>query len=405
MVDPVELLQKAFPGVNRNVLAAIADLSTITTYPPDTVLCFEGDAGDTFYLVGSGRVCVTKQMSDGEDHLLREGEKGFFFGEMALLHDTTRSATVTTAEETTVLELDRRTFVAAVQQNPSMVLTLIRTMIDRMRANDAQALQDLQIEKEKVETAYEELQRQERKRDEFLDTIAHELRTPLTAAKGYLQLVQAGVLEGPPLDAAVNKISLSFNRIISLVNDLLFVQEMELLDFGFSKVDVLQIVNQAIDEIQNTPEAETASIYLEAETDLPTILADPNGLARVFRHLLDNAVKFSPEGGEILVRATTTLDGIEISILDHGVGIPPEFMPRLFERFERVETYQSYLFGGLGLGLPIVKHIVESHGGNISVESQRGKGSLFTVHLPHDARRTTQNLRKDWIDVPEDLDE
>lgn len=403
-MEPVELLRKAFPGVGHDVLKAIADLATIRTYPEGTVLCFEGDIGNKFYLVGSGRVAVTKQMADGEDRLLREGEAGFFFGEMALLHDTPRSATVSTSEETTVLELDRKTFVAAVQQNPSMVLTLIRTMIDRMRANDAQTLADLQTEKEKVEQAYEELQHQEKKRDEFLDTIAHELRTPLTAAKGYLQLVQARVLEGQALDSAVHKIGLSFNRIISLVNDLLFVQEMELLDFGFSKVNVLSVINDAVDEIQGNAESANTPIRLEVDQELPIVLADPNGLARIFRHLLDNAVKFSPEGGEIIVQAMSTSDGIEIRFIDHGVGIPPEFMPRLFERFERVETYKEYLFGGLGLGLPIVKHIVESHGGTVNVESERGLGSTFTIYLPLDARRVTLDLRSntDWIDVPEE---
>ncbi len=401
-VDPVELLMEVFPDVSRDVLTAIARLADLKTYPGNTILCTEGDVGNTFYLVGSGEVAISKKMSHDEVRILRRGKRGEFFGEMALLHDALRSATVTTVSETIVLELDRTTFVAAIQQNPSMVLTLIRTMIDRMRANDAQALADLRAEKEKVEQAYEELQRQEQKRDEFLDTMAHELRTPLTAAKGYIQLVKAGMVQGPTLNMAVDKIDFSFNRIISLINDLLFVQEMDLLDFGYSKVNIPDILSEVLAQIKSWPEAQNAIIHLDIAEDIATPVADHDGLLRAFRHLLDNAIKFSPEGGEIIIHAYNIDDQVNLDFIDHGVGIPPEFMPRLFERFERVETYEEYLFGGLGLGLPIVKHIVESHGGKITVQSERGQGSTFSVRLPIDARRATVKLdRPEWVDLPD----
>lgn len=403
-LNAVELLTKTFPDVNRDVLVAIAQLAQIKSYPPHTILCNEGETGDTFYLVGTGEVNITKKMGDDEDKVLRKMEPGEFFGEMALLHDTVRSATVRTVTQTTVLELDRTTFVAAIQQNPSMVLTLIRTMIDRMRANDAQALAELHAEKEKVENAYEELRRQEEKRGEFLDTMAHELRTPLTAAKGYIQLIRAGMLQGPALQMGIDKIDFSFNRIISLVNDLLFVQEMELLDFGFTKVNIHEVVIEAVDQLKHISAEQRAAIRLEADENLPSIIADHDGLLRVFIHLLDNAVKFSPEGGEIVVKMRSTSKNVEVDFIDHGIGIPNEFMPRLFERFERVESYKEFLFGGLGLGLPIVKHIVESHGGTIAVQSELGQGSTFTLTLPIDARRATITLNvntNEWVEVPD----
>ncbi|NDJ87238.1 MAG: cyclic nucleotide-binding domain-containing protein [Chloroflexi bacterium] len=416
--DPVEMLSRAFPNVSSDVLSAIARLARIRSYEPGTILCYEGETGDTFYLVGSGSVEITKKMNNNEDRILRQGKPGEFFGEMALLHDTLRSATVKTTDQTTVLELDRSTFVAAVQQNPTMVLTLIRVMIERIRANDAQALNDLQQEKDKVEAAYQELKRQEQKRDEFLDTIAHELRTPLTAAKGYIQLVKSGMVSAEQRDASIDKIDRSFNRIISLVNDLLFVQEMELLDFGFTTVNIADILDEALSTLQPGTGDQSAQIRRELPETLPAITADHDGLLRAFIHLLDNAVKFSPEGGEVIVRATPTDRHIDLDFIDQGVGIPPEFMPRLFERFERIETYKEFLFGGLGLGLPIVKHIVESHGGTITVESELGKGSRFRLHLPIDARaarrtrveaQTTVPTKpegnsnvQEWVDVPED---
>jgi signal transduction histidine kinase len=406
MVDAIDLLRQAFPDVGESVLQAIAQLARIKTYPSGTTLCVEGETGDTFYLVGDGEVKITKQMQDGEVRILRQGTGGEFFGEMALLHDTVRSATVTTVLPTTVIEIDRTTFVAAIQQNPTMVLTIIRTMIERMRANDAQALRDLQIEKAKVEKAYDELRLQEQKRDEFLDTIAHEMRTPLTAAKGYIQLLKAGALSGAALTMGIEKINVSFNRIISLVNDLLFVQEMELLDFGFSKINIGELITEAVDELKSMTAQSPAVLRVDVANGIPPLIADHDGLVRAFVHLLDNAFKFSPAGGEIIITARATDTHLDVSFQDHGVGIPDDFMPRLFERFERVETYKEYLFGGLGLGLPIVKHIIESHGGHINVESHLGKGSIFHIHLPIDAKRATSNLtpveQSEWVDVPED---
>ncbi len=390
MVDMTKLLRHIFPDVNEDILGAILRLARKKTYSAGTVLCREGDSGNTFYLIAEGRVQYSKRMPNGEEHVMRFGEAGSFFGEMSLLHDTPRSATVTAVEDTTVIEIDRNIFEIALDQNPRIVMTLMRTLIERMRANDAQALADLQDEKEKVEQAYEELRYQEQRRNEFLDTMAHELRTPLTAAKGYIQLIKSGAMQGPALTMGIDKINVAFNRIISLVNDLLFVQEMALLDFGFSQVEITDVLNEALDTIREINQAGAAWIQLHIPEETPKLIADYDGLVRAFTHLLDNAVKFSPEGGDIIVRVIPHQDYLDVIIRDHGVGIPSEFMPRLFERFERVEKYGNYLFGGLGLGLAIVKHIIESHGGKIEVQSELGVGSEFTIRLPINAKQAIE---------------
>lgn len=406
-IDPVALFSRVFPNIDRRVITHLARLAQIKNYPAGWVLCYEGDRGDTFYLVASGQIAITKRLMENEDRLLRVLEAGDFFGEMALLDiNAIRSATVKTMMPSTILELDRTTFEGAIEQNPTMVLTLVRTMINRMRTNDQLAIDELRRQKEMVEAAYEELKRQDAQRDEFLDTLAHELRTPLTGAKGYLQLVKAGMMTGPTLTMAVDKINFSFNRIISLVNDLLFVQEMELLDFGFSKVDLREVLDEVMEQIGTVLGDYRATIRFEIAEDFPIILADHDGMVRAFRHLIDNALKFSPEGGEVLVAAYPERQSVVIDVVDQGIGITPEFMPRLFERFERVESYEGHLFGGVGLGLPIVKHIVESHGGLINVISHPGKGSTFRVQLPVDARRATSEINIDaagWVDMPDGI--
>jgi signal transduction histidine kinase len=407
-LDTVKLLGEAFPGVEYGILKQIATRATVNTYPGGIVLCAEGEDGDTFYLIASGILQISKRMTDKEDRILRELRTGEYFGEMAaLLPNAVRNATVKTLTPVTTIELDHTTFEEAILHNPAMGLALVRTMIDRIRANDAQSLKDLRQQKEALEVAYAELQRQEQKRDEFMDTLAHELRTPLTSAKGYIQLLKAGMLEGRTLEESIGKMNHSFNRVISLVNDLLFVQEMELLDFGVSRVNVREVLEEVVEALEPQAQAQKTPVRLEIPDDMPTILADKDGLNRAFRHLVDNAIKFSPEGGEVLIRGRRNAAFIQLDFIDQGVGIPPEFMPRLFLRFERMEKYKDFLFGGIGLGLPIVKHIIESHEGTITVDSDPGHGSTFHVRLPYDARRKTSEIHTvidEWIEMPDGTD-
>lgn len=380
--EKLTLLKKAFPDVADDDLLGLAEMARLETYPPDTVLTREGEPGDRFYLISDGEIEVTKRFSETEERVMRTAETGDYFGEMALLDDEPRTANIRTLRETSVLELDRPTFQEALRLNPNLTLTLVRTIIKRMRANDTRAIAELREQKEELAVAYGELSRQEQQRDVFLNTLAHELRTPLTTTSGYIDLLKAGVLEGASLETAVEKIDGSFKRVISLINDLLFIQEMETLDFGFVETDVLDILEAVYEGLAAKAQAAGVEVQLRTLTPVPLIKADHAGLTRTFRHLLDNAIKFSPEGGDVQVNVGVKRNRLEINFIDHGVGIEENFMPRLFKRFERMETVRGYLFDGAGLGLPIVKHIVERHGGTIDVQSTPGQGSTFTVRLP-----------------------
>jgi two-component system phosphate regulon sensor histidine kinase PhoR len=303
---------------------------------------------------------------------------------MALLQNEARSANVRALSDVMVLEIDKTAFHEAIQTNPTMMLDIVRTLIDRMRSNDATALEEMRIRKEEIEAAYGELRHQEQLRTEFLTTLAHELRTPLTTAKGYMQLVQAGALNGPAISMGLQKVSTNIDHIISLVNDLLFVQEQELIEPVLHPVSLPALIEVVVSNLREAAESGGAVIRLDVPPDLPTIQADPDGLVRAFGELLDNAIKFSPEGGDIVITARQSSQGIDVDFVDNGIGITEAFMPRLFQRFERTDRVGDYVFEGVGLGLAIAKHIIESHGGSISVRSAVGQGSTFTVHLPLD---------------------
>jgi signal transduction histidine kinase len=380
-IEPIGLLKQVFPGMSVDALVELAWLTTTHTYPPDTLLCHEGVEEDVFYIIGEGQVMVTQRFGD-EERLLRYAGPGQYFGEMALIADTPRNANVRTVVETTVLEIDKDIFAEMIRRNPIIALTMFRTTVGWLRANDAAAIAELSSQKQEIERAYHELRMQEKRRTEFLSTLSHELRTPLTTASGYMQLIKSGNMAGPALHMALDKVSSGLDRVVSLVNDLLFVQEMDLLEPTIRPVNLPEIVAVVVEEAEDHAQENGITLVTSFPPVLPEIQADVDGLTRAFRALLDNAIKFSPDGGEVRIEIGVTSDHANVAFMDPGIGIEPEFVPRIFERFVRREQYGNTLFGGMGLGLSIAKHLVESIGGHISVQSEVGQGSIFTVHLP-----------------------
>jgi signal transduction histidine kinase len=381
VIEPIGLLRQVFPGMGVDSLVEMAWLTTTRTYPPNTLLCHEGAEEDVFYIIAEGQAIITQQLGD-EERFLRYAGPGQYFGEMALIADTPRNANVRTLVETTVLEIDKDIFAEMIRRNPIIALTMFRTTVDWLRANDAAAIAELSRQKQEIEHAYHELQLQEQRRSEFLSTLAHELRTPLTTSSGYMQLIKSGNMTGPALNMALEKVSGGLDRVVSLVNDLLFVQEMDLLEPTIRPVNLPEIVATVVEEAEDHAQANGITLVTDFPPTLPEIQADVDGLLRTFNALLDNAIKFSPDGGEVRIEVSVTTDHTNVAFIDPGIGIEPEFLPRIFERFERRDQYGDTLFSGMGLGLSIAKHLIESIGGHISVQSEVGLGSVFTVHLP-----------------------
>jgi signal transduction histidine kinase len=411
-VNPVEVLQLAFPDLMEIQLVPLASLTRQREFALGELICREGAFGETFYVLARGEVEFTKRFTADEERQLRTGGPGVYFGEMALVQRSARSANVRALTDVTVLEIDRSGFDEAIQANPAMMLDIMRTLIERMRSNDATALNEMREQKEEIERAYEELRHQEHVRSEFLTSLAHGLRTPLTAAGGYMQLLTSGMMDGPEFGEGLEKVSASLDRIITLVNDLLFVQQMETIEPNLRPVNVSELLRSVLEELRDEIDTSGCAIYL-SEPELPPIQGDPVRLTRAFAELLENAVKFSPEGGDVTIALRGREGWIDMDFVDKGVGISEAFMPRMFSRFERTDRIGKFVFEGVGLGLAIAKHIIESHGGAISVESIEGEGSTFTVHLPLDGGRSQVGDRGDlpvppagngdyWIDVAAD---
>lgn len=378
---PIDVLRRAFPGIPESEAEEMISAGKVREYPPDTVLCHEGAIESTFYIILDGEVQVTKFINDAEARFLKYLEPGDFFGEMALIQNSPRSATVMTKVPTTVLEINKEAFTDLFKRSTSVSLALAREVSRRLRENNEMAIEDLRIKAKELADAYQQLAELDYARREFLTTIAHELRTPLTAANGFLQVIRMGELQEEALNAALDTVTRNIQDIITLTNDILFLQEMDLILPEFQMTDVGGLVAHAVEQERTRAERNGVGFIINIAPNIPAISADPKSLERAIIAILDNAIKFSPEGGDVIIDVGHADSHVWVTVTDHGVGIPHEMMPRIFERFFHMDQVGVHMFRGLGLGLSIARQVIEQHGGMIDVKSTLGKGSTFTIWL------------------------
>ncbi|MBI2412155.1 MAG: PAS domain-containing protein [Deltaproteobacteria bacterium] len=233
-------------------------------------------------------------------------------------------------------------------------------------------LQDITEEK-RVETI----------KKDFVANVSHELRTPLASIKGYSEtLLDGGMDDKETLREFLRVIDRHATRMARLIDDLLVLSRLESHQMAIvsAPMDLSELITSSIKGFEK--QARDKGISIASDTDeLPKVSGDRDRLEQVMVNLLDNAIKYTPSGGEIKVRAEKTDGGVRVDVVDTGIGIPAGDLPRIFERFYRVDKARSRELGGTGLGLAIVKHIIQGHNGKLQVESAPGKGSCFSFFL------------------------
>ena len=245
--------------------------------------------------------------------------------------------------------------------------------VDRERSLEAERLARMSAE------------RANRLKDDFVAMVSHELRTPLNAIVGWVELVKANRENAPLVSHGLEVLSRNARRQGQLISDLLDISRMVAgkLRLELQPLDLAAIVTDAVETMQQEASAKGVALNATIEPQGYTVAGDPGRLQQVLWNLLSNAIKFTPTGGEVVVTVRRTDANAEISIADTGTGIRPEFLPHVFDRFQQADRSITRRFGGLGLGLSIVKHIVELHGGTVYAASRgEGKGTTFTVTLP-----------------------
>jgi two-component system phosphate regulon sensor histidine kinase PhoR len=221
-------------------------------------------------------------------------------------------------------------------------------------------------------------------RRDFVANVSHELKTPLAAIRGYAETLRDGALDEPPTARRfTDRILSQCRRLQELLDDLLILSRLEGMDAALDRepVDLEAVARRAVELL--TPAAREKRVEIELlEEEVPAVQGDAGNLERLLLNLLDNAIKYNRPDGRITVRVGRSDGEALLEVSDTGIGIPAESIPRIFERFYRVDKGRAREEGGTGLGLAIVKHIAQAHGGQVDVESRVGRGSTFRVRLP-----------------------
>jgi len=235
-----------------------------------------------------------------------------------------------------------------------------------------------------------EFKRLEQIKADLIANVSHELRTPLTAIKGYIETLENENTSKEERNYFLSIVKRNTERLINIVSDLLVLSEIENRNSlfrddprqDFEDIDVGEIVFSSLEAVKNNSLDKKLNTVLDIEESLPPLKGNRFLLEQMIINLMDNAVKYTPEGGTIGIRCFKSNSELVLEVFDTGIGIPKEHIPRIFERFYRVDRTRSRKLGGTGLGLSIVKHIVILHGGKIEVQSEEGKGSRFIVTIP-----------------------
>ena len=232
-----------------------------------------------------------------------------------------------------------------------------------------------------------ELRRLQRIRAEFIDNLSHELRTPLTNVRLLTETLARDLDDEtvpPRIRDGIAKIDVETGHLVQMVNELLDLSKIEQgsVPLHLDVVDIAAVVRSSVERLRLFADRQDVNLDTVIEAELPTVRGDDERLGQMLVNLLHNAVKFSPNGGMVIVRARRVGEDVVVSVEDHGVGIPAAEIDRVFERFYKVDKARVRGKGGTGLGLAIVRHIADAHGGRAWVESVEGEGSTFSVAIP-----------------------
>jgi two-component system sensor histidine kinase VicK len=230
-----------------------------------------------------------------------------------------------------------------------------------------------------------EQEKLDKMRKEFVANVSHELKTPLTTIKSYTETLLDGAMENKEYTVNFLKvIDSESERMTRLVKDLLQLSKLDYdnIQWNMKKIDIYKIVNECVYRMKISAEQKNQVLEFIADQDIPEIMGDKDRIEQVIVNILSNAIKYTSENGKIEVSLKRDGDSILIKVADNGIGIPKEDLPRLFERFYRVDKARSRMLGGTGLGLSIARQIVEAHKGKIRIQSEYGQGTQVFINLP-----------------------
>lgn len=351
---------------------------------PGQVIFNEGDKADRFYIIMAGEVEVWKDYDSPYADLLAVHGEGKLFGEMALVDDLPRSATVVTRSRTRVLYINEEEFQRLLKESSQVALAIIRSLSAMVRKSNQTFVEDLRERNRQLQKAYDELQaaQNELLRNERLTTmgkfssmILHDIRNPISVIKAYADMLKTNRdIEGKTLKYIEN-ISFETQRLNQLANELLDYSRGEIrLDMGL--VDVSEFLQEVKDYASRRMTSKSIKIVCKDNSG-DQIIFDRQRMFRVFANLLENARKAMGHSGTCTISAEQQGELLRLEVRDDGVGMSEEVLNHIYEPF-----YSSSPDGGTGLGMAIVKSVVDAHHGSVEIESTEGRGTSVCLFLP-----------------------
>ncbi len=373
-----------FKGLSNEEIEIIKQVCKEVKYGPRDIIFEEGSKADRFYIVINGTVEVWKDYHTPEKDLLAAHNEGHLFGEMALIDDLPRSATVVSREYTSLFYINRKAFQQIIKQNSGIALSIMKSVSSMVRKSNETFVEGLrernkELEKANValQEAQEELLRQERLSNlgKFSSLIFHDIRNPISVMRGLAEMIILHSDNGKRIERHAQKIIMEIDHLNQLTSELLDYSRGEI-RLNMSLVDLNDFFSRVVESIQEKFQARNISIETDIAYSGPIIM-DNQRFFRVFRNLADNARKAMPHGGSFSIKVLKVDQCLKIDVTDTGVGIHPEIQQKIFEPF-----FSFSEEGGTGLGMSIVKSIVEAHNGTLTVSSEQFGGTTFTIMLP-----------------------
>jgi len=352
--------------------------------PPQTLVFREGDEPDRFYVVLEGQVEIWKDYETPYADILAVRGPGACFGEMSLIDDLPRSATVRTTSAVRVVSLEKPHFRRVIEQNPPVALMIMKTVSHMVRVSNEAFQYGLRQKNQMLERAYEDLKRAQDDliRAERLSTlgkfasmIIHDLRNPLSIVKGYAEILSLSSPNPERTALMAGKLLAEAERLNRMVGELLDYSRGSI-RLNLAPVTLGDLVRKLEDQFREALEARNIALRVENSVDEPLLL-DGDRMLRVFANLVDNGRKAMRQGGTLAIRSRCEGDQVLISVSDTGEGMDEATRARLFEPF-----FSASSAGGTGLGMLVVSNVVEAHQGVVAVESEPGRGTTIHIRLP-----------------------
>ena len=353
-------------------------------YQPGQIIFDEGSQADRFYIVADGAVEVWKDYRLPEKDLLAVHERGHLFGEMALIDELPRSATVLAKEPTRLFYIDRDDFHRIIQNNSEIAISILKSVSDMVRSSNeyfVESLRERARELEKTNQALQEAQEELLRKDrlstlgKFSSLILHDIRNPLSILRSMAEMIILNSNESAKVERNAKRIITEADRLNQIASELLDYSRGEI-RLNMAIVNLESFFNRILDAVEEKLQARDIKVVTEIKVSQPVIM-DEQRMFRVFYNLADNARKAMPQGGTFTIRAFKADQTLKVEVSDTGVGMDPAIQRKIFDPFF---SYSDE--GGTGLGMSIVKSVIEAHNGTLFVTSKPKGGTTFRVTLP-----------------------